>query len=335
MHNVFMISMKPSAPCTQVASWTDFQSQLHHRYKTLSSQDSGLHPIIGSISESKGKEIRSQLIFYVAQLLGDVQPEHETVACVIEYLHWASLLHDGVLDQGQMRRQKPWMHTLYGNTLAILGGDWYVAQSISLLLTLQDRSVIETVQGVMRPLIQGQMMDCAVQPDMTQDEYLTMIGCKTAALFSVAAQASAMISGAKDDSVHALTHYAYAMGLAYQLKDDAVEYAAPPEVWDFGHDFCQNKVTLPWIFAKKTLSSEEWAELLSIQERICTQKINGEHGMTLSEARPLLHRVHRLFQGGVQYTRHLAQGYKDQGLASLLDCWPMDCVQNLWHWASF
>jgi octaprenyl-diphosphate synthase len=347
-------------------SWADFQKEYHRMHQTLNAQAHGIHPIIADISARKGKELRAQLVFFTAQLLDNIQIDHHRLACIIEYLHWASLLHDDVLDQGQMRRQWPCMHKQYGNTLAILGGDWYVAQAFSLVVTLQDRHVMETVQGVMKPLIQGQMMDCSMASDITQDDYLTMIGYKTAELFAVSAQAAAMISGASHRVMHTLKQFGYAMGMAYQLKDDGAEYAAPVESWDFGHDFCQKKFTLPWILTRQSCSVTQWKEVLDIQNMVCIQNdqdplvtqsgqssdpTTDHRGASFASAsrlngpsvppKPfspkqldLLCRIQILFQEGVNQTNALAQWHKDQG-AKALEVWPAEAIQPLLRWGSF
>lgn len=335
-------------------SWADFQQECRHIDQTLNAKAQGAHPIIADISVGKGKELRAQLIFFTAQLLHNIQTDHHRLACIIEYLHMASLLHDDVLDQGQMRRQRPCMHKQYGNTLAILGGDWYVAQAFSLVLTLQDRRVMETVQGVMTPLVQGQMMDCSMESDIQQEDYLTMIGYKTAELFAVSAQAAAMISGASHSVIHALMQFGYAMGMAYQLQDDGAEYAAPVESWDFGHDFCQNKFTLPWILTRQSCSVTQWNEVLDIQNMVCTQQDSAhpllkQAGRTMgSEPRnpswaavafppeqlDLLFHIQILFQEGVNRTNELVQWYKDQG-AKALESWPAESIQPLLQWGSF
>ena len=339
-------------------SWADFQRECHHIDQTLNAKAQGVHPIIGDISERKGKELRAQLVFFTAQLLQNIQTDHHRLACVIEYLHRASLLHDDVLDQGQMRRQRPCMHKQYGNTLAILGGDWYVAQAFSLLLTLQDRHVMETVQGVMKPLVQGQMMDCSMESDSKQDDYLTMIGYKTAELFAVSAKAAAIISGASHAAAHTLTQFGYAMGMAYQLKDDGAEYAAPVESWDFGHDFCQNKFTLPWILTRQSCSVTQWNEVLDIQKMVCTQQDSDpllkQAGRTIGTSfcsgpwsnpswaavafppkqLDLLFHIQILFQEGVNQTNELVQRYKDQGTKAL-ESWPAESIQPLLQWGSF
>ena len=321
-----------SCDLTKVVSWSDFQSQLHQIYDDLCMQAQNIHPILADISYKKGKAIRAQLIFFIAELLGAVQSDHQTLACTIEYLHWASLLHDDVLDQGQIRRESPCMHKRYGNTLAILGGDWYVAQAFSVLLTL-DREVIYTVQGVMKPLVQGQMMDCSLQPDVSPEHYLTMIGYKTAALFSVAAKASAMLSGARDDAICALEKFGQDMGMAYQLQDDAAEYAKPVEFWDLGHDFFQNKVTLPWIVTRQYVSIKEWNQILDIQKTLFSESPMG--GMMSVERLALLSHIQQCFQGGVQSANNLAKEYKEHAVQAIQACWSKEESENLLHWGSF
>ncbi|MBM3631740.1 MAG: polyprenyl synthetase family protein [Alphaproteobacteria bacterium] len=348
-------------------SWADFQQKYHHIDQTLNAQAQGVHPIIRDITARKGKQLRAQLVFFIAQLLDNIQTDHHRLACIIEYLHWASLLHDDVLDQGEMRRQRPCMHKDYGNTLAILGGDWYVAQAFSLVLTLQDRRVMETVQGVMKPLVQGQMMDCSMESDAGQDDYLTMIGYKTAELFAVSAQAAAMIAGASHSEMDALRTFGHAMGMAYQLQDDGAEYAAPVESWDFGHDFYQNKFTLPWILTRQSCSVSQWSEILDVQNMVCIQNdidpgvthagqdIDPRGGNTAASfasaprsnwfsvmvrSKPFsptldkLHRIQTLFQEGVNQTNALAQWYKDQG-AQAVASWPAEVIQPVLQWGSF
>lgn len=319
--------------------WPLFQSRWHAYGREIGAAHTPPPEIILHTLQQKGKEWRAQLVFLTAQLLGSLQPEHHALAGAIEYLHTASLLHDDVLDGGILRRGSPCAHEVYGNTLAILSGDWWLAQSLYLLLQVKNWDVVSCVQKAMVQLVQGQMYDCQRShssqssteiPGIAKRDYLAMIGDKTASLFSAAALASAMVSSASSAQATALEQYARAMGMAYQLQDDALEYQIPVEDWDGGHDFFQKKITLPWIIARESMEEESWRTLLEIQEKSAHKESQGGQGA--EEDLFLWHHVQRLLRGAVEETNILAERYKEEGIRALLAHWSKVEVKDLLQW---
>ncbi len=319
--------------------WTLFQEQLQS-YRNRWAHDCNAPQVILDMIPRKGKEIRGQLIFLTAQLLGKFTPAHGALACAIECLHTASLLHDDVLDEGQMRRGFFCAHRVLGNTVAILSGDWWLAQSFATLLEVHNWDAISCVQKAMVHLVQGQIADCqmtshgmSAHSHVTRATYLAMIQDKTACLFSASALAAAIISGATEEQARALECYGMAMGMAYQLRDDAAEYGGSIKNWDSGHDFFQEKITFPWIVLSEQASLDEWRSIVSIQKAARTKILQGDFSENLAASmESSLGSIHTAFQGGVCATYALADAYQMRAIKALLSCWQPSSIHDLVHW---
>jgi len=316
-------------------TWPLFQDRLYaYKQSWLSSNT----PI--SVTEMilrPGKQWRAQLVFLTAQLLGLVTEEHVLLAGAIECLHTASLLHDDVLDNGYMRRGGECMHRVWGNAVAILSGDWWLSKSLALLLEISHRDVRKGMQKAMDQLVQGQILDCQMSVDVQAIDYLQMIRDKTACLFGIAASLSAVISNAPSESVKILEKYGLSMGMAYQLRDDADEYAMSPEKWNIGHDFVQKKVTYPWMLLRDTTASDQWAYIIDIQKTLYNRTVQEGDTMMHSDQTGktvicFFQQIYAFFQHSVQETYALAERYKKSSLPDLHRLWTDSELSSLLHW---
>jgi geranylgeranyl pyrophosphate synthase len=322
-------------------TWAMFQEKLGEKRAKWAS--CGIPAVAGEMLVSQGKEWRARLVFLTAQLLGPVTPAHEALACAIECVHTASLLHDDVLDQGNLRRGRPCTHRVWGNTVAILSGDWWLAKGFSILLQVGNLDVIARVQRATIQLVQGQLADCQMTYQASRSAYLTMIEDKTACLFAVAAAASGMLSGASLGQITALEAYGKGVGMAYQLRDDACEYGESPENWHMGHDFFQKKTTCPVVMMGEPGHEGAYIDFLSIQKKVVRLIDQGECSSQderfpvglVPELAPWLEKVHLGIKPFVDGTLALANGYTACALGGLDSLWPKDETRDFVEYSYF
>jgi octaprenyl-diphosphate synthase len=301
----------------------------------------GMPEIAREMLNVQGKELRARLVFLTAQLLGPITPAHVSLACAIECIHTASLLHDDVLDQGNMRRGRPCTHRIWGNTAAVLSGDWWLAKGFFMLLQVGHLDVIARVQKAMIQLVQGQLADCLMPHHGDRSAYLTMIQDKTACLFAVSAAGSSMISGGTKDQVHGLESYGMGVGMAYQLHDDAWEYGEHPEKWDGGHDFFQEKTTYPVILMRERGHEPEYPQFLAAQKQARLWMAQGRWNdgvpcpHSMPGLGPSLETVYHAMQAFVAETSLLAETYRRNALLEIVKLWGGGQLKDLLEYSDF
>ncbi len=228
------------------APWDLFEKTLLER---LSSQSPLLNDITQYLVRAGGKRIRPRLVFQVARLFGEMTQEHTLFAQALESIHAASLFHDDVIDQGEKRRDQVCAHHLWGNTRAILAGDFLLTRCFSLLIELSNLEILRLMQKAAQELLEGQVQEYEISERSLAAEYIQIIQKKTASLFAAACQGSAFLSGACLDHQKALYTYGLCIGTGYQLLDDAADYELEVSQWHRGHDFIEQKITYPLLLA--------------------------------------------------------------------------------------
>ncbi len=207
------------------------------------------HYIIGS----GGKRLRPMLLLLTAKALGQVSEHHLILAAVIEFIHTATLLHDDVVDESDLRRGKDSANAVWGNAASVLVGDYLYSSAFEMMVRTNNMRVMEILSKTTTQIAEGevlQLLNCN-NPDTTEEKYLEVIARKTAILFSAATRLSAVISESKDDIVEALAIYGQQLGVAFQLIDDALDYKSSTEDLgkNLGDDLAEGKPTLPLIYA--------------------------------------------------------------------------------------
>lgn len=207
------------------------------------------HYIIGS----GGKRLRPMLLLLVAKALGEASGDHLVLAAVIEFIHTATLLHDDVVDESDLRRGKDTANAVWGNAASVLVGDYLYSSAFEMMVRTNNMRVMEVLSKTTTAIAEGevlQLLNCN-NPDTTKEKYLEVIERKTAILFSAATRLGAIIS--KSDKVveDALAVYGQQLGVAFQLIDDALDYKATTEELgkNLGDDLAEGKPTLPLIYA--------------------------------------------------------------------------------------
>ena len=231
--------------------WSQFETLL---IQTLNSKSILLNKINGYLFETSGKQIRPLLAF-VSAMAGSGVINEQTVACATasELIHTASLLHDDVVDNSDQRRGHTTVSRLFSPGASILIGDFWLTRALALLLEKRcSNEVLKCYAGTLEELAEGEMMqmDFADSLTTTIDDYYNIIERKTGSLFVASVRCSAIVSGASEENVEALTQYAKLIGISFQVRDDIIDYYPSSETGkDSGCDIEERKITMPLLCA--------------------------------------------------------------------------------------
>jgi len=215
------------------------------------------HYIVGS----GGKRLRPMLLLLAAKALGGTNDNHLLMAAVIEFIHTATLLHDDVVDDSDLRRGKESANAVWGNAASILVGDYLYSSAFEMMVRTGNMRVMEILSKTTTAIAEGevlQLLNCN-NPETTEQKYLEVIARKTAILFSAATKLAAVIAGASTETEQGLALYGQHLGIAFQLIDDALDYKASQDELgkNLGDDLAEGKPTLPLIYAIQNGSETE------------------------------------------------------------------------------
>ncbi|AOY56892.1 MULTISPECIES: polyprenyl synthetase family protein [Desulfococcus] len=209
--------------------------------------------VAGHILFSGGKRLRPLLMVLSARLCGYDGGREIFFSTIFEYLHTATLLHDDLVDGAGLRRGRAAAHSVWGNEVAVLVGDFLLARSLTIASETGMTDVIKVIAGITENMSQGEIHQLTRKKnlDLTEAEYLEIIRRKTAVLMEGACRVGALISGAAKDRASALGAYGYHLGIAFQMADDLLDYTADTAVLGkaVGADLREGKLTLPVIRA--------------------------------------------------------------------------------------
>lgn len=224
------------------------------------------------IVESGGKRLRPLLVLLSARGCGYGGHQHVVLAAVIEFLHTASLLHDDVVDNSDLRRGRLTANARWGNPPSVLVGDFLYSRAFQLMVALDDMEILALLADATNRIAEGEVMQFANIGDLQIDEasYLEAIQCKTALLFQAATHSGAVLAGQDQSAIEAHKQFGLHFGMAYQLVDDWLDYAGDAATMgkNAGNDLAEGKLTLPLIYALAN-GSESQAALIrdSLQTR--------------------------------------------------------------------
>ena len=208
--------------------------------------------LAGHLIAAGGKRIRPMMTLAGAQIAGG-SAHAVGLATAVEFIHSATLLHDDVIDESNLRRGRDTANALWGNEASVLVGDFLFARAFELMVEAGDITVLGQLANASARITEGEIkqMTIAGMPDTPQDAYFDVITGKTAILFAAAAAAGAKLAGANDDDVAVMHDYGLQLGLAFQIMDDAMDYGVSSSAMgkNTGDDFIDQKITLPVILA--------------------------------------------------------------------------------------
>ncbi len=260
--------------------------------------------------EAGGKRLRPMLTVAAAEHFGGGSGQDVKFAAAVEFMHNATLLHDDVVDESDMRRGRPAARIVWGNQASVLVGDYLLGQAFLMMVETGNLAALDVLSRTAAVIAEGEVFQLVKARDLdtTPDEYEQVIRAKTAALFEAACRVGAMAGGASEADQTALSEYGLALGLAFQLVDDVLDYGGASGTLgkNVGDDLREGKMTLPIILALQKASAEERALLAGA---LGDAKTGPE---TVAEIVAMLER-----HGSLKATLGKAQAYAEQAREAL------------------
>ncbi|TYC56500.1 polyprenyl synthetase family protein [Rhodobacterales bacterium] len=202
---------------------------------------------------SGGKRLRPMLTLALADMFGYQGDGHVTLAASVEFMHTATLLHDDVVDESDMRRGKLAARKLWGNQASVLVGDYLLGQAFKMMVDVGSLEALHILSSASAVIAEGEVLQLGAAKNIatTETEYLRVIEAKTAALFAAAAEVGPVIAGQSNAMKKAARTYGMELGYAFQLVDDALDYGGSSADLgkEVGDDFREGKITLPVVLA--------------------------------------------------------------------------------------
>ncbi|AXI83971.1 octaprenyl-diphosphate synthase [Xylella taiwanensis] len=212
-----------------------------------------INQIADHIISAGGKRLRPMLVMLAGHAIGDTGPHHHQLAVIIEFIHTATLLHDDVVDESELRRGRSTANALWGNAPSILVGDFLYSRSFQLMAELANLDVMQILAETTNRISEGEVLQLlhVHNPDTDEITYLHVVERKTAVLFAAAARLGALASHADTDTQARLYKYGLQLGYAFQITDDVLDYTADDRYLGkhLGDDLAEGKATLPVIHA--------------------------------------------------------------------------------------
>ncbi|MGR3494198.1 polyprenyl synthetase family protein [Citreimonas sp.] len=218
--------------------------------------------VTAHLVEAGGKRLRPMLTLAAAKLCGYEGPYHVHLAATVEFIHTATLLHDDVVDESAQRRGRPTANLLWDNKSSVLVGDYLFARSFQLMTETGNLRVLRILSDAAATIAEGEVLQLTAAQNLstTEDIYRQVVRGKTAALFSAATEVGGVIAERPEDEVRALFDYGDALGIAFQIVDDLLDYWGSDATGkNVGDDFRERKLTLPVIKAVARADGEERA----------------------------------------------------------------------------
>ena len=264
----------------------------------------------GYIASAGGKRLRPILLLLAARVAGYRGPRGVRLACVVELLHTATLIHDDVVDQAPLRRGRPSANAQWGDDASLLVGDHLYSKSFAMLVRDNDRAVMETLARSTVSMTEAEVFQLELKRSgfTSEADYLRIITLKTASFMSACCRIGGLLGGLPPEQVEALAHYGLDIGVAFQISDDSLDFVADPERLGkaIGADLREGKRTLPLIAMLDQLSPPEAERVRALLRR--PSLVPAE----LEEIRRLV-----LEHDGVEYARAQAHAYAHAAKADL------------------
>ena len=220
-----------------------------------------INQIASYIVSSGGKRLRPMLLTLCAHACDYQGQEHIPLAAIIEFIHTATLLHDDVVDESDLRRGQQSAHAVWGNAASVLVGDFLYSRSFQMMVGLDSMRIMEVLADTTNTIAEGEVQQLLNMgdPEVDQQRYLQVIENKTAKLFEAACRLAAIISEQPLEIEKALAIYGNRLGSAFQIADDVLDYNGDAETMgkNAGDDLAEGKPTLPLIYARDRCSEKE------------------------------------------------------------------------------
>jgi octaprenyl-diphosphate synthase len=220
-----------------------------------------INQIANYIVSSGGKRLRPMLLTLCSHACGYRGEDHIPLAAIIEFIHTATLLHDDVVDESDLRRGQQSAHAVWGNAASVLVGDFLYSRSFQMMVGLDSMRIMEVLADTTNTIAEGEVQQLLNMgdPEVDQHRYMQVIENKTAKLFEAACRLAAIISGQSQEIESALAVYGNRLGSAFQIADDVLDYTGVADTMgkNAGDDLAEGKPTLPLIFARERCNDKE------------------------------------------------------------------------------
>lgn len=279
--------------------------------------------VTAHLIEAGGKRLRPMLTLAAARLCGYGGPFHIHLAATVEFIHTATLLHDDVVDESAQRRGRPTANLLWDNKSSVLVGDYLFARSFQLMTATGNMRVLDILANASATIAEGEVLQLTAAQDLatTEDIYLKVVRGKTAALFSAATEVGGVIAGADEAQVRALFDYGDALGIAFQIADDLLDYGGTSAAIgkNTGDDFRERKLTLPVIKAVAAADAEERAFWVRVIEKGRQEDGDLEQAIALMQKHGAMTAARADALGWSDRARAALQALPDHPLRQMLD----------------
>lgn len=250
------------------------------------------------IVEAGGKRLRPLLVLLTARALSYSGTRHLDLAAIIEFIHTATLLHDDVVDVSSLRRGRATANAKWGNAPSVLVGDFLYSRAFQMMVAIENMDIMAILSDTTNTISEGEVQQLvnAQNPEVTEQNYFTVIHKKTAALFEAACETAAVLSGAERQLRNITRQYGYHLGMAFQLVDDALDYEGDASALgkNVGDDLAEGKPTLPLIYAMQKGSDN--------QNKLIKEAIKNRDAEKLQQIIEIVGAC-----GGLDYTHRCAQ----------------------------
>jgi octaprenyl-diphosphate synthase len=255
---------------------------------------------------SGGKRLRPLLFLLATRICGYQGNIAKKFSSIFEYLHTASLLHDDIVDEAVLRRGEQVANAIWGNSTAVLVGDFLLARASAIAVEAGSLEIIQVLSKITEEMSQGEIHQLINKGnlDISETEYLEVIRRKTAVLFQGACRVGALISDASEEKEAALSKCGFHLGIAFQMVDDLIDYTSDTHTLgkEIGADLREGKLTLPVIHSLKTAEPND---------RLIMEKIITNKDFSAQEFETLVEMLKKY--GGIAYTQKQAADHIDKG----------------------
>lgn len=229
---------------------------------TIGADSSNFKCLIDKIFATKGKRIRPMLVYLSAKIFGKANIHTDRAALIVEILHNATLIHDDIVDEAELRRNTPTINATQGNKVAVLTGDYLFAKAISIATQNGEHTIIDMLMPTVCTMSEGELLQLDTA-DFSTDEsrYFDIIFRKTVSLIASCMKIGAYTAGANEQQIAAIGKIGEKIGYIFQIKDDMLDYSANGKTGkESGNDIKENKVTMPLICAWNNMTTSEQAD---------------------------------------------------------------------------
>ena len=275
-------------------------------FESMKSNVSLLDRITHYIVRRKGKQMRPMFVFLSAKMLGEMQEKTYRAASFIELIHTATLVHDDVVDDSQLRRGFFSLNAIWKNKVAVLVGDYLLSKTLIISCKNKDFDLLEVVSTAIQELSEGELLQLekARKLDITEDVYYEIIRMKTATLIAACCKAGALSVGVDEKVANKMHRFGELVGIAFQIKDDLFDYTTSNAIGKpVGIDIKEQKMTLPLIYTLNNVDEKDRKWLINSVKRYNNDKKRVREVIDFVKA-----------NGGIEYTRTTMEKYANDAL---------------------